>query len=257
MVRRRIAVGAISLAVLGATLTTTAPSAQAAHSSFAILPDLVMLPPTDFMIQQRPRGVRWLRFSTVIVNLGPGAFQAYGSDADGASIGDVLSVVQEIQEPGGGFSEHPTTASMFYSGDGHDHWHVRDLQEWTLQNQNAQVLARGAKTGFCFWDNYDYAATTKAYYHPTTTDACEIAPDGTVPMGLSVRWGDRYPSNIAFQYIDISGLPNGEYKVTVAADPPLAEGGRFIEANEGNNTSWARIRIAKKTVTVLELAPLP
>jgi len=257
MVRRRIAVGAISLAVLGATLITTAPSAQAAHSSFAILPDLVMLPPTDFTIQQRPRGGRWLRFSTVIVNLGPGVFQAYGFDADGASVGDELSVVQQIQEPAGGFSVHPTTATIFYSGDGHDHWHVRDLQEWTLQNTNAQVLARGAKTGFCFWDNYDYGATSDAYYHPTTTDACEIASDGTVPMGLSVRWGDRYPSNIAFQYIDISGLPNGEYKVTVAADPPLADGGRFIEANEGNNTSWARIRIARKTVTVLELAPPP
>ena len=216
-----------------------------------------MLPPTDFTIQQRPRGGRWLRFSTVIVNLEPGVFQAYGFDADGASVGDELSVVQQIQEPDGGFSEHSTTATMFYSGDGHDHWHVRNLQEWTLQNLNAQVLARGAKAGFCFWDNYDYGATTAAHYHPTTTDACEIAPDGTVPMGLSVRWGDRYPSNIAFQYIDISGLPNGEYKVTVAADPPLAEGGRFIEANEGNNTSWARIRIARKTVTVLELAPPP
>lgn len=257
MVRRRIAVGALILTVLGATSSTTAPPVVAFHTSEALLPDLVMLPPTDFTIQQRPRGARWLRFSTVIVNLGPGVFQAYGFDADGASVGDELAVVQQIQEPGGGFSEHPTTATMFYSGDGHDHWHVRNLQEWTLQNLNAQVLARGAKTGFCFWDNYDYGAPTDAYYHPFTTDACEIAPDRTVPMGLSVRWGDRYPSNIAFQYIDISGLPNGDYTVTVAADPPLAESGRFVEANEGNNTSWARIRIARKTVTVLELAPAP
>lgn len=216
-----------------------------------------MLPPTDFTIQQRPRGGRWLRFSTVIVNLGPGVFQLYGFDTDGASVGNELSVVQQIQAPGGGFSELSTTATIFYSGDGHDHWHVRNLQEWTLQNLNAQVLARGAKIGFCFWDNYNYRATTDAYYHPYTTDACEIAVDGTVPMGLSVRWGDEYPYNIAFQYIDISGLPNGEYKVTVAADPPLGGGGRFIEANEDNNMSWARIRIARKTVTVLELAPAP
>jgi hypothetical protein len=257
MIRRRVAVGALLLAVLGATSSPSAPPVRAVHTSEAILPDLVMLAPSDFTIQQRQRGGRWLRFSTVIVNLGPGVFQAYGFDADGATVGDELGVVQQTQEPGGGFSQHSTTATMFYSGDGHNHWHVRNLQEWTLQNLTAQVLARGAKTGFCFWDNYDYAATTGAYYHPTTTDACEIAADGTVPMGLSVRWGDRYPYNIAYQYIDISGLPNGEYKVTVAADPPLAEGGRFIEANEGNNTSWARIRIARKTVTVLELAPAP
>jgi hypothetical protein len=257
MIRDRVAVAALIVTVLGATSSTTAPPVRAIHTPEALLPDLVMLAPSDFTIQQRPRGVRWLRFSTVILNLGPGVFQASGFDADGASVGDELSVVQQIQEPGGGFSEHSTAATMFYSGDGHDHWHVRNLQEWTLQNLNAQVLARGAKTGFCFWDNYDYGATTDAYYHPFTTDACEIAPDGTVPMGLSVRWGDRYPSNIAFQYIDISGLPNGDYTVTVAADPPLSEGGRFVESNDGNNTSWARIRIARKTVTVLELAPAP
>jgi hypothetical protein len=257
MVGRRIAVGALVLGVLGATTSPSGTPVRALHTSEGLLPDLVMLAPSDFTIQQRPRGGRWLRFSTVILNLGPGVLQAYGFDADGASVGDELSVVQQIQETSGGFTEHPTSATMFYSGDGHDHWHVRNLQEWTLQNVNAQVLARGAKTGFCFWDNYDYGATTDAYYHPFTTDACEIAPDGTVPMGLSVRWGDRYPSSIAFQYIDVSGLPNGDYKVTVAADPPLGEGGRFVEANEGNNTSWARIRIARKTVTVLELAPAP
>lgn len=257
MVRRRITVAVLSLATLGAIAIPTAPPVRAMHTSDALLPDLVMLAPSDFTIQQRPRGARWLRFSTVILNLGPGVFQVYGADSDGASISDELPVVQQIQEPGGGFSEHPTAATMFYSGDGHDHWHVRDLQEWTLQNMNAQVLARGAKTGFCFWDNYDYGATTDAYYHPFTTDACEIASDGTVPMGLSVRWGDRYPYNIAFQYIDISRLPNGDYIVTVVADPPAADGGRFIEANEGNNTSWARIRITRKAVTILEVAPAP
>lgn len=257
MVRRRGTVSALLFLALGAAFFPVAPPVRAFHTADAILPDLVMLPPSDFSIQQRPRGGRWLRFPTVIANLGPGVFQAYGSDRDGASVGDELPAVQQIQEPGRGFSEHSTSATMFYSGDGHDHWHVSDLQEWTIQNLSAQVLARGAKTGFCFWDNYDYGATTAAYYHPYTTDACEIAPDGTVPMGLSVRWGDRYPSDIAFQYIDIGGLPNGEYVVTVAADPPLAETGRFVEANEGNNTSWARIRIARKTVTVLEVAPAP
>jgi len=257
MIGRCIAACTLSLAVLGTTLVVSAPPVRADHTSDENLPDLAMLAPNDFVIQQRPRGGRWLRFSTVIVNRGPGVFQVYGADSDGASIGDELPIVQQIQEPGGGLSPHPSTATMFYSGDGHNHWHVRELQEWTLQNSNAQVLARGAKTGFCFWDNYDYGATTPAYYHPSTTDACDIAPDGTVPMGLSVGWGDSYPYNIAFQYIDISGLPNGEYLVTVTADPPAAGGGRFIEANEDNNSSWALILIKRKSVTVLQLAPAP
>lgn len=74
-------------------------------------------------------------------------------------------------------------------------------------------------------------------------------------MGLSIGWGDEYPSSIAFQYIDISGLPNGDYLVTLEAD--LAN--EFVEANDANNTSWATIRISRKAVTVLssgtDLAP--
>jgi hypothetical protein len=71
--------------------------------------------------------------------------------------------------------------------------------------------------------------------------------DGTVPMGLSVGWGDEYPSTIAFQYIEITGLPNGDYLVNLEADPA----NEFVEANDANNGGWAVIRIARKGVTVL------
>lgn len=257
MIRIRPLVVGLSLATIVSSPVGGLPAARAAHPADALLPDLAMLPPSDFSIQTRGRGVRWLRFSTVIVNLGPGAFQVYGYDAGGAPNGDPLSVVQQVQEPGGGFAGHPTGATMFYSGDGHNHHHVRDLQAYTIQNLNAQVLGTGAKTGFCFYDNYRYGATTDPWYHPSTTDACAVADDGTVPMGLSVGWGDRYPASIAFQYIDISGLPNGSYRVTVEADPASGGDGLFLEANEGNNASWALIRISRKSVTVLEVAPLP
>ncbi|MEW5990603.1 MAG: lysyl oxidase family protein [Chloroflexota bacterium] len=257
MTARRILAGALALAVIAAGWGAGVPATRAAHTEDATLPDLVMLPPSDFKIEQQARKTRLLRFSTVIVNLGPGPFQVLGQ-LNGATSGDPYDVVQHLAEPGGGLSDHPTGATMFWSGDGHNHFHVRDLQEMTLQNLNALVLARGAKRGFCFWDNYNYGAPAPAYYHPSTTDACELAPDGTVPMGLSVRWGDRYPYNIAFQYIDISKLGNGEYLVTVAADPAApGETGQFIEANEQNNTAWARIRINRKSVTVLATSGLP
>jgi hypothetical protein len=66
-------------------------------------------------------------------------------------------------------------------------------------------------------------------------------------MGLSVGWGDEYPSTIAFQHIDITGLPNGDYLVSLQADA----GNEFVEADETNNSGWAMIRIARKGVTVL------
>lgn len=240
---------------IGATVLI-GPSPTVVFGGSLILPDLGMLAPKDFSVQQRPRGVRWLRFDTVVVNVGPGVFEVEGS---GAPPGDgTLPVVTQLVDDGSATRVRiDTPASMFHAGDGHDHWHVADLQEWTIARWDSQasVLARGAKTGFCFWDNYRFGSSADPHYHPTTTSACEDRGDGVVPMGLSVGWGDEYPSNIAYQYIDITGLPMGDYLVTLRADWR----GDFVEANENNNSAWARIKLSRKGVSVVasgsDLAP--
>jgi hypothetical protein len=227
----------------------------AAHPEGSVLPDLVMLAPKDFSVEKRPKGKRWLRFDTVIANVGPGLFEVVGYQHADDPTG-TFRVVQRIQDGVGGWAEHATSAVMTYAGDGHNHWHVIGLQSWILTNDRNERLANGAKTGFCFWDNYRYGATGSAYYLPSTTSACTQRSDGTVPMGLSVGWGDEYPSSIAFQYIDISGLPYGDYTVQVQADA----GSAFVEADETtNNWAWAQVRIARRGVTVLGsgLGPLP
>lgn len=238
----------ITLLIATALLTgQLAVPGGAAATGEAVLPDLGMLPPQNFSVQSRPRGVRWLRFDAIVVNVGPGLFDVYGHEP--ADPNGRLPVMQRIQDGAGGWSLVASPAEMFYAGDGHDHWHVEDLQHWTIANVNdrATVLRRGAKTGFCFWDNYDYLHSGPMVYHPYTTGACMRLGDGTVPMGLSVGWGDVYPSNIAFQYIDITGLPNGEYVVTLAVDLDH----EFVEDHDDNNTAWATIMITRKTVTVL------
>ena len=249
-VLRALGMRSMARALLIGALATGMPTASVAAADEG-LPDIGMLAPKDFSIQSRPRGVRWLRFDTVVVNVGPGPFQVYGHDDpdDGTS---KYAVVQEVWD-GTAWVEHPTPAVMSYSGDGHDHWHVEHLQRWTLINANAEVLRSGAKIGFCFWDNYRYGSTVDPHYHPDTTSACEEREDGSVPMGLSVGWGDEYPSTIAFQYIDITGLPNGDYTITVEADPQ----NWFLEASDANNASWAKIRITRQGVRVLESGPGP
>jgi hypothetical protein len=47
-----------------------------------LLPDLTMLQPNEFRLELLSPGVRRLRFSTYIVNLGPGRFDVIGSDPD-------------------------------------------------------------------------------------------------------------------------------------------------------------------------------
>ncbi len=238
---------ALIMAVAFAAVPLPAPRTAVALEASAVLPDIGMLAPKDFSIQSRSRGARWLRFDTVVVNVGPGLLDIYGHGP--AAADGTLSVVQRIQDGAGGWTEVGTPARIFFAGDGHNHWHVRAFQDWTIARLDdpANVLKRGAKTGFCFWDNYDYTATTPIVYHPSLTSACMARAEGTVPMGLSVGWGDEYPSSIAFQYIDITGLPNGDYLVTLEAD--LAN--EFVELDENNNSSWATIRITRKSVTVI------
>ncbi len=241
----------VSLALLAVVAIPVPVSAS--HPTTAALPDLGMAPLTDFSIQRRSKGERWLRFSAVIVNVGAAPFQAFGYDRDAAG---QLKVDQEIPTPAG-WIRHATPATMYWSGDGHGHWHVRDLEQYVLESQNGTTRRYGEKHGFCFWDNARYnlalpGAPTAAQY--TSSNSCGTSSTNTtVRMGLSIGWGDRYPATLVDQYINISNLPGGEYTVTATAD--WADW--FDESDEGNNSTTARIRISKNAVTILDAGSGP
>jgi len=246
-VRRRRSINVlVSMALVVAGMA--APSSISAnHQADVLLPDLGMAPLADFSVQKRPKGQRWLRFSAVIVNVGPGPFQAYGH----AGAGGELLVDQQFRTTSGTIADHATDATMYWSGDGHNHWHVRNLEQYVLEGQNGRTRLYGEKHGFCFWDNYRYDTTLPGY--PATavytgSNSCQTRGDGSVLMGLSIGWGDRYPATIVDQYINISGLPAGEYTVTATADWE----DWFDESNENNNNTTALIRINKNGVTVLD-----
>jgi hypothetical protein len=64
-------------------------------------------------------------------------------------------------------------------------------------------------------------------------------------MGRPVLGVDNY------QWIDITGLPNGRYRLTATADP----GHLVKESSYANKAAWARIRITDASVTVLRYGP--
>jgi hypothetical protein len=75
--------------------------------------------------------------------------------------------------------------------------------------------------------------------------------------GLSVGWGDVYEWDFAGQRVPIPGVADGAYLICLTADPL----GQFRERREGNNESWARIRLTTTggdvDVTVLERGSSP
>jgi hypothetical protein len=66
-------------------------------------------------------------------------------------------------------------------------------------------------------------------------------------VGISVGWGDKYPWNFAYQWIDITGLPSGTYTLRFAVD--LFD--YFVEKRETNNCAYVRLSINGSRVRVL------
>jgi Lysyl oxidase len=72
---------------------------------------------------------------------------------------------------------------------------------------------------------------------------CGTAGDLRASTGLSVGWGDLYPAGIAFQWIDITGLKSGRYRLRATADPA----DWFAETNT-NNSTWVDLRLTSSGI---------
>lgn len=198
-----------------------------------LLPDLAMAPIEYVDGVLAGTDVRpYLRFGATILNYGAGDFVL--SIRRSWPWSDDWVVSQRVPEAGGGFTERATPAGMTYSGDDHDHWHVRAVEAHRLERiDTGEVLAEVVKQGFCFFDTAVYepelpGAPTKARYEER---ACDGLVSTSMVVGLSVGWGDVYPPDMIEQRIDLSGIPDGRYRIREIADPE----GFFVETDETNN----------------------
>jgi hypothetical protein len=242
------AVAAASAALALATLVLENNPAGAATDQ---LPDLGMAKLSNVQIQTSDK--KLLRFSTRIVNIGAGAFELHGSRS---STGDpTMTVTQRIFNDAGGYRDVLTTAEMYYSGDGHAHWHAKNLARYTLTRPGDPAFERtGSKQGFCFYDNVKWFVTGAAGVpaQAVYTGCANNQPAAlNVKAGLSRGWGDRYGWKLVGQYIDITGLPDGSYRLTTTAD----EDNWFVEVSDLNNSTWADLRIQGNQVSVTAYGP--
>jgi len=198
-------------------------------------PDLAMAALADIDIANA-NGQLQLRFSAIIVNVGKGPLELNAIRPNTAS---PWSIVQRVYGTGG-FTDFPVPgASLIWGGDGHSHWHVRDLETYVLERlDNGSKVGTGMKGGFCFFDTTVFntslpGAPASAVYVPGTVCAPNDQNASNLRMGISVGYGDRYGSTLRDQYIDVTSLTSGNYRLYATAD--LA--GQFTETNEANNTT--------------------
>jgi hypothetical protein len=148
---------------------------------------------------------RILRFDTVVINAGDGDL-----------------VVGDRSDP-----DNPY-APFFQFHPCHGHYHIVGFSTYYLLDpMTREPVAQGQKQGFCFEDSFKYDGGKSNGYN------CAF-------QGITSGWGDWYYKQLVGQWIDITGVPEGDYIVRVV----INEVGMFDEgANRYPNTVEALIHV--------------
>jgi hypothetical protein len=249
-----VALGALTWSIVNADRGEEQPLSARVDP---VLPDLAMGPIADIAVGTTDTGAARLRFGAVILNIGEGPFLVRADRSFPWS--DDWHVRQAVQERGGGFTEHDTTSTLVYGGDGHDHWHVRGVEAHQLETLDGAIVGRLVKEGFCFFDTNRYRELPGSPSAPVfSSRGCAGQFDTRTRMGLSVGWADDYPWHLLNERIDVTDVPDGEYILRQIADPA----NEFEELDETNNETWVRIELLTnangyREARVLEAGPLP
>jgi Lysyl oxidase/Bacterial Ig domain len=245
-------------AVLAIATALLAPAAAPAQSSPELLPDLVADPPgspSQPHVERLGDGRDYLlvRFDGTIHNAGRGPLEIRGSDP---ANGVMSRTWQRIFRADSSFrddhSRHPTI--RYENADGHRHWHLMGAARYSLRSEgdNALVTA-AAKVGFCLLDSErvdGFGPTAKVYTRAWTRYCGEGQPTAAdVREGISAGWRDLYPDYFPFQWVDVSDVAPGRYRIAAEVDPD----GFVIESNESNNGP----ALAPEIVTVPGHVALP
>jgi len=122
---------------------------------------------------------RILRFDTVVMNSGDGDL-----------------VVGDRSDPNNPY------AAFFEFAPCHGHFHIRDFSVYELLTPDGSLVVAGHKQGFCFEDSFKYDGGKSNGYN------CGF-------QGITSGWGDWYFKQLTGQWIDITGIPEGDYIVRV------------------------------------------
>src|SRR6185436_14378394 len=123
---------------------------------------------------------------------------------------------------------NPANNPLFVYANCHAHYHFQNYMSYRLRNSSGQIAAVGLKVGFCVLDvfRWDSGSAPNAFYNCNN-------------QGIQVGWGDLYDSTLDGQWIDITGLPDGNYTMEMEANPL----GIILESDYANNLTTVPISI--------------
>jgi hypothetical protein len=182
-----------------------------------------------------------LIFSTTSWNSGLGPLELRAGETSSQG----QNVYQRVYRSDGSYYDH--LAGTFDWHPEHGHFHLQDYALYTLQPTTASGGSDriSSKTTFCVMDTDKVNGALAGAPAEPVYVTCD--PD---VQGMSVGWGDTYGRNLAGQGVDVTGLPDGDYRLVIDIDPKS----RIIETNDGDNRSCTllRLSVTRQTLTVLD-----
>ncbi len=239
----------VSATITAGSGYVASPHAGTAHVFVAdndrdfLLPDLVSDPPTPWGEAQ----VVWwdgeemlvLRFEGYVTNLGDGPLDLSGNpqlaDPDDPTSHDVW---QRVRTTTGDWVRLTKPPVRYETNDGHNHFHLMEIVAYSLWDEagTTQILP-GEKVGFCM---LDVESLPERHSHPgeqgyeeSKVDNCRVnKPDAdSLRMGVTEGWRDVYEWNVTLQWVDVSDLAPGNYRLAAESDPYDI----VVETDETNN----------------------
>jgi hypothetical protein len=220
-----------------------------------LLPDLIAWesgPPTNYMhdgsmdLTTIANKVLY-RYSQPIANIGDGPLEL-SEDTDSNF---VQTIHQWIYDSEGGAdpvyvgtfpNAHPPYGHLFLVGIAE--YRIRTV---TSGNGVGPVVASQIKTSYGLYDSDDYNTALPGApdsFHYTSNTPCLGESDQC--LGISVGWADVYPSYFAGQYIDVTGVPDGQYWLEAEIDPDHL----LQESDETNNITRVLVNLVVPEPTI-------
>ena len=132
-------------------------------------------------------------------------------DVDTPNIGNMDLVL-------GDPTSHP---ELFEYSDCHQHYHFKGYAKYELMDIGGRVLKTGRKRAFCLEDFEQKDPKAK---HGKFT--CGF-------QGISAGWSDVYEAGLECQWLDITGIPGGLYRLKVTINPD-----RILKETRYDNNSF-------------------
>jgi hypothetical protein len=223
-----------------------------------LLPDLYTLPPYDLRLLRDLSSDRVIiRFSSAIANIGPGALELRGWMDSSSGIVDVSQLIFTETE-----GEEPTypesgVGQFYYHGE-HEHWHwdgfsLYEVYSALPDGSMGELIYSSDKVGYCLRDDdrVENLAEELTVDNPMQfeTQARRYQACGPTIQGLSTGWADIYAHNTPGQWVDVSGVIEGDiYALRSTANPYNL----IQEVDQTNNTAVVYFRLQGTQVELVE-----